>query len=98
MDPQETVALTGFKEMEHTRLELFRPSAMNKSQVICDMVYNWGWNHYPPADLDCEISVFSLSKATGEWTIDALPCSWAISFAPVFPRGSTLLWPSSSVP
>ena len=24
-----------------------------------------GWNHYPPVDLDCDVSVFSISKATG---------------------------------
>jgi aspartate/methionine/tyrosine aminotransferase len=41
------------------------PRVQNKSHVICDMVYNWGWNHFPVQDLQCENTIFSLSKATG---------------------------------
>ena len=41
------------------------PLVKDKSRIICDLVFNWGWNHEEPADLGCEISVFSMSKATG---------------------------------
>jgi aspartate/methionine/tyrosine aminotransferase len=41
------------------------PVVKNKSHVLCDHVYNWGWNHYSPVDLGCDVSIFSISKATG---------------------------------
>jgi aspartate/methionine/tyrosine aminotransferase len=44
---------------------LQRPLVRNKSHVICDGVYNWGWNHAPVEDLGCKNTVFSISKLTG---------------------------------
>jgi aspartate/methionine/tyrosine aminotransferase len=41
------------------------PLVKDKSRVICDLVFNWAWNHQEPVDLGCEISVFSMSKITG---------------------------------
>lgn len=41
------------------------PRVRDKHRVVCDMVYNWGWNHFPTQDLDCDVTVFSLSKCTG---------------------------------
>jgi aspartate/methionine/tyrosine aminotransferase len=41
------------------------PLVKDKSRLICDMVFNWAWNHEAPVDKDCQITVFSMSKATG---------------------------------
>ncbi len=64
-DPAEPTSVELLASPNNPDGAALRPLVRNRSHVVCDLVYNWGWNHRPVADLGCETTIFSLSKATG---------------------------------